>query len=169
LPNQSTSAIAVADGPLGPTLVYCIKDWEEAQIGQYEPGFMLAGLPTAAERIHGFGQARSEPARFTGSGVRSNRRRAASNSREHGWPRPPPAQTRSRPSCIYVPLPKLQIPVQFANTPSQASSRSSLPSPVSPPTRRSCLPCRSGRRTLRSRRSDRRPSRWASSFANLGR
>ncbi|WP_414551376.1 hypothetical protein [Anabaena sp. CCY 0017] len=54
--NQSTWAIAIADGLLGPTLIYYIKDWEETQIGQYEPGFMLAGLPTPVERIRAFEQ-----------------------------------------------------------------------------------------------------------------
>jgi hypothetical protein len=48
--------MVVADGRIGPTLVYHIKDWEETEIGQYEDGFMLAGLPTQAERIDTFEQ-----------------------------------------------------------------------------------------------------------------
>jgi hypothetical protein len=52
--NQSTLAIFLADGPIGPFLVYHIKDWEETKIAQYEDDFMLAGLPTPIERINTF-------------------------------------------------------------------------------------------------------------------
>ncbi len=54
--NQSTLSLFVANGLIGPTLVYYLKDWEETQIGEYEGGFMLAGLPTPVEHIYAFEQ-----------------------------------------------------------------------------------------------------------------
>jgi hypothetical protein len=54
--SQSTLTMVVADGRLGPTLVYHIQDWEETGIAQYEDGFMLAGLPTPIEHIDAFEQ-----------------------------------------------------------------------------------------------------------------
>jgi hypothetical protein len=54
--SQSTLTMVLADGRLGPTLVYHIQDWEETEIGQYEDGFMLAGLPTPIEQIDAFEQ-----------------------------------------------------------------------------------------------------------------
>lgn len=54
--SQSTLAVVVADGRIGPTLVYHIQDWEETEIAQYEDGFMFAGLPTPIEPIDAFEQ-----------------------------------------------------------------------------------------------------------------
>ena len=53
--KQSTQSLTVGEGSINSVLIYHIKDWEETEeIGQYEDGFMLAGLPTPAERIHTF-------------------------------------------------------------------------------------------------------------------
>ena len=54
--SQSTLAMIVADGSIGLTLIYHIKDWEETDIAQYKDGFMLAGLPTPIEHIDAFEQ-----------------------------------------------------------------------------------------------------------------
>ena len=59
--SQSTLTMVVADGRLGPTLVYHIQDWNKTapyyDFAQYhEDGFMLAGLPTPIGRIDAFEQ-----------------------------------------------------------------------------------------------------------------
>ena len=54
--KESVLSLTIAEGPTGSILIYHIKDWEETEekIGQYEDGFMLAGLPTSTEKIHIF-------------------------------------------------------------------------------------------------------------------
>ena len=51
----STLSLIVGKGPTGFILIYHIKDWEETEeIGKYEDGFMITGLPTSADRIDMF-------------------------------------------------------------------------------------------------------------------
>jgi hypothetical protein len=51
---QSTQDLAVGHGPLGPVLLYHLKDWEEHEIGQYEQGVVIAGVPVDPGRIQDF-------------------------------------------------------------------------------------------------------------------
>jgi hypothetical protein len=44
----------VADSQLGYLLVYFLKDWRELGIEEYSDGFMMSGLPTAADDIAQF-------------------------------------------------------------------------------------------------------------------
>lgn len=52
--KESTLSLTIAEGSIGFVLIYHIKNWEETEIGEYEDGFMLAGLPTPADKICAF-------------------------------------------------------------------------------------------------------------------